>query len=120
MTFLEPLMLIGLPLVLLPIIIHLLNKLRHRSVKWAAMMFLLSANKTATRHAKIRQWLILLMRAFAIAAIIFVVSRPIAGVGLDGRFKGPGCDCGCFRPLAKYGGKVKWKIKTGNCYRTYF
>ncbi len=88
MTFLEPLMLIGLPLALLPIIIHLLNKLRHRSVKWAAMMFLLSANKTATRQAKIRQWLILLMRALAVAAIVFVVSRPIAGGWLGWAFQG--------------------------------
>jgi len=88
MTFLEPLMLIGLPLALLPIIIHLLNKLRHRSVKWAAMMFLLSANKTATRQAKIRQWLILLMRVFAVAALVFVISRPIAGGWLGWAFQG--------------------------------
>ncbi len=81
-------MLIGLPLALLPIIIHLLNKLRHRSVKWAAMMFLLSANKTATRQAKIRQWLILLMRVFAVAALVFVISRPIAGGWLGWAFQG--------------------------------
>lgn len=51
-------------------------------------MFLLSANKTATRKAKIRQWLILLMRSFAIAAIVFVVSRPIAGGWLGWAFQG--------------------------------
>ncbi|MGB9602731.1 MAG: BatA domain-containing protein [Verrucomicrobiia bacterium] len=88
MTFLEPIMLYGLPLALLPVIIHLLNKLRHRSVRWAAMMFLLSANRTATRQARIKQWLILLMRVFAVAALVFVVSRPLAGGWLGWVFQG--------------------------------
>ena len=30
MTFLQPLILWGLPLVLLPVIIHLINRMRHR------------------------------------------------------------------------------------------
>ncbi|MGC9037072.1 MAG: BatA domain-containing protein, partial [Verrucomicrobiia bacterium] len=81
-------MLYGLPLALLPVIIHLLNKLRHRSVRWAAMMFLLSANRTATRQARIKQWLILLMRVFAVAALVFVVSRPLAGGWLGWVFQG--------------------------------
>lgn len=81
-------MLYGLPLALLPVIIHLLNKLRHRSVRWAAMMFLLAANRTATRQARIKQWLILLMRVFAIAALVFVVSRPLAGGWLGWFFQG--------------------------------
>lgn len=88
MSFLEPIMLYGLPLALLPVIIHLLNKLRHRTVKWAAMMFLLTANKTATRRARIRQWLILLMRVLAVAALVFVVSRPIAGGWMGRMFSG--------------------------------
>lgn len=88
MSFLEPIMLYGLPLALLPVLIHLLNKLRHRTVKWAAMMFLLTANKTATRQARIKQWLILLMRVLAVAAIVFVISRPIAGGWMGRMFHG--------------------------------
>ncbi|MCX7872365.1 MAG: BatA domain-containing protein [Verrucomicrobiae bacterium] len=88
MSFLEPIMLYGLPLALLPVLIHLLNKLRHRTIKWAAMMFLLSANRTATRQARIKQWLILLMRVLAVAAIILVISRPIAGGWMGKMFRG--------------------------------
>ena len=37
MTFLNPIWLFALPLVLIPILIHLLNQRRHRSVDWGAM-----------------------------------------------------------------------------------
>jgi len=47
-------MLWALPAVLLPLIIHLLNRLRYKTVHWAAMIFLLKANRAATRRAKIR------------------------------------------------------------------
>jgi len=79
MTFLEPLLLWGLPLALLPVIIHLFNRLRHRSINWAAMMFLLSATRKSTRYAKLRQWLILLFRVLALLVLIVAISRPLAG-----------------------------------------
>ena len=59
MAYLQPWMLWVLPAVLLPIIIHLLNRLRYKTVHWAAMIFLLKANRAATRRAKIRQYLLL-------------------------------------------------------------
>lgn len=79
MTFLDPILLWGLPLALLPVIIHLLNRLRHRSVKWAAMMFLLSASRKSTRYDKIKQWLILACRALAVLTLIVAIARPLAG-----------------------------------------
>ncbi|MBP6785194.1 MAG: BatA domain-containing protein, partial [Verrucomicrobiales bacterium] len=36
MSFLQPILLVGLPLALLPVIIHLINQHRHRTVRWAA------------------------------------------------------------------------------------
>ena len=79
MSYLQPWMLWALPAVLLPIIIHLLNRLRYRTVHWGAMMFLLKANKAATRRAKIRQYLLLLFRALVILFLIWAMSRPITG-----------------------------------------
>lgn len=79
MTFLEPVLLWGLPLAALPIIIHLFNRLRHRTMHWAAMMFLLAATRKSTRYAKLRQWLVLAMRVLALCALIFAISRPLAG-----------------------------------------
>ncbi|MEQ1850041.1 MAG: BatA domain-containing protein, partial [Chthoniobacteraceae bacterium] len=79
MSYLQPWMLWALPAILLPIIIHLLNRLRYRTVHWGAMMFLLKANKAATRRAKIRQYLLLLFRALVILFLIWAMARPITG-----------------------------------------
>lgn len=86
MSFLAPVLLFGLPLALLPVIIHLIHLLRRRQVKWAAMMFLLAAQRMNKGLSKLRQYLILSFRMLAIAAIIFVVCRPLAGglLGLTG------------------------------------
>ena len=78
MSFLQPLILFGLPLMALPILIHLINRQRHRSIEWAAMMFLRDARRLTRGMAKIRQILILAMRTLAVATLIFAVSRPLA------------------------------------------
>ncbi len=79
MNFLQPLTLIALPLVLLPVIIHLINQQRHQTVPWAAMMFLMTAKRMSKGMARIRHILILLMRVLAIGALIFAISRPLSG-----------------------------------------
>ncbi len=79
MTFLQPFLLLGLPLVGLPILIHLVNQNRYRTVHWAATMFLIRAKRMARGMARLRYLLILLSRMLAIAALIFAISRPMAG-----------------------------------------
>jgi len=79
MTFLQPFILWGLPLLFIPVIIHLLNRLRHRPQPWAAMRFLRSANQRSISQAKLRQFLILLFRVLAVVALVFFLSRPMAG-----------------------------------------
>lgn len=55
-------------------------------MKWAAMMWLSMAQKTNKGLTKLRQYLILLFRVLAVAAIILVIGRPLAGglLGLTG------------------------------------
>jgi Aerotolerance regulator N-terminal len=86
MSFLQPMLLLAAPLVALPIIIHLINQRRYQTVRWAAMMFLLAANRMSRGYARIRQWLIMAMRMAAIGGLIFAISRPLAGgwLGLAG------------------------------------
>src|SRR4051812_50102389 len=79
MTFLQSFVLWGLPLLLAPIIIHLVNRMRHRTVHWAAMQFLLQATQSSTSHAKLRQFLILALRVLAVVALVFFLARPLAG-----------------------------------------
>ena len=67
MSFLQPALLAALPLVALPIIIHLINQRRFQTIRWAAMMFLLAANRMSRGYARLRQWLIMLFRMLAIA-----------------------------------------------------
>ncbi len=78
MSFLEPLLLAGLPLAALPILIHLINQRRFQTIDWGAMRFLLEANRMSRGFARIRRWLILACRALAVAALVFVVTRPLA------------------------------------------
>ncbi len=79
MTFLQPLVLFGLPLILVPVIIHLLNRMRHRPKPWAAMRFLVSATRNSVSHARLRQFLILLCRVLAVAMLVLFLARPLAG-----------------------------------------
>ena len=78
MTFLQPWLLLALPLVALPVIIHLINQQRFQSVEWAAMMFLLSAKALSRGYSRLRQWLIMLLRMLAVAAAILAISRPLS------------------------------------------
>lgn len=78
MSFLEPLLLVGLPLAALPILIHLINQRRFQTIDWGAMRFLLEANRMSRGFARIRRWLILACRTLAVAALVFVISRPLA------------------------------------------
>ena len=91
MSFLQPLMLLALPLVALPILIHLINQRRYQTTRWGAMMFLLVAHRMSRGYARLRQWLILLFRTLAVAGLILAVGRPLAS-GLLGLTAGGRAD----------------------------
>ncbi|HYE30863.1 MAG TPA: BatA domain-containing protein [Methylomirabilota bacterium] len=88
MTFLQPFILWGLPLILLPIVIHLLNRLRHRSQPWGAMRFLVAATRSSVNRARLKQFLILTFRTLAVLALILFLSRPLTGGWLGWAFGG--------------------------------
>lgn len=79
MTFLQPFLLFGLPALLIPVLIHLLNKRRHRTKRWAATMFLVRATQRSRGRRRLRHFLILACRVLAVAALVFALSRPLAG-----------------------------------------
>lgn len=78
MKFQQEWFLWALPLIALPVIIHLINQRRFQSIRWAAMMFLLAANRMSRGYSRLRRWLILLFRALAVAGLVFAISRPLA------------------------------------------
>lgn len=76
-TFVQPLLLWGLALAALPILIHLINQLRHRKVQWAAMEFLLISQKKNRTKVKLREALLLLTRIAIIALIPLMLAQPL-------------------------------------------
>lgn len=88
MTFLQPYILWALPLVLVPVLIHFLNRMRYRTVAWAAMMFLLAATRQSVRHAKLREILLLACRVLAVLFLLVFLARPLAGGWLGWAFHG--------------------------------
>ena len=84
MSFLQPWMLAALPLAFIPIVVHLINQRRYQTTQWAAMMFLLAANRLNRGYARIRQWAILILRTPVIAALVVAIGRPLASGSLGG------------------------------------
>jgi hypothetical protein len=56
-----------------PIIIHLLNRKRHRVIPWAAMRFLLAAQKRTVRKLRIEQWLLLAIRTLLLLLLVLAM-----------------------------------------------
>ncbi len=74
--FVNPALLAGVALASVPVLIHLLNRQRHRPVPWAAMRFVLAAYRRTRRRVQLEDWLLLLLRALAVAALALAVARP--------------------------------------------
>lgn len=69
----------GAALMSLPLIIHLINRMRYKRVRWAAMEFLLKSQKRNRRKMIIEQLLLLLMRMFLVLLLGFLVARYVGG-----------------------------------------
>lgn len=91
MNFLQPWILWGLPLIAVPVVIHLMHKRRHKVVEWGAMMFLLDGAKLSRGRQRLREILLLAMRTLAVLGLLLGVGRPIAG-GWVGRVGGEAVD----------------------------
>ncbi len=61
---------------ILPVTIHLLNKRRFKTIKWAATSFLFEASRSSNKKRKIKHWIILALRTLAVACLILLVARP--------------------------------------------
>ncbi len=61
---------------LAPVIIHLLNRRRYRTVHWAAMDFLRHAVQRKSRRLKLRDLLLLLLRVACVLLFAFALARP--------------------------------------------
>ncbi|MFP6751169.1 MAG: BatA domain-containing protein, partial [Pirellulaceae bacterium] len=65
----------GFLIALVPLLIHLINMMRHRRVKWAAMEFLLKSYKKHRKWVWLKQLLLLLLRMLVIAMIVALLAQ---------------------------------------------
>ena len=78
MSFLFPAILtIGLPLVAVPILIHLINLRRQQRVRWAAMQFLQESQRRNRRWILLKQLLLLTARMAVIAVLVLMLAHLI-------------------------------------------
>ncbi|MGI8603666.1 MAG: BatA domain-containing protein [Verrucomicrobiales bacterium] len=77
MNFLSPAFLIGLPLVAVPLVIHLLSRRQQKRISWGAMRFLVQAVTRRRRIWRLTDLLLLLLRTCAFLFFIFALARPM-------------------------------------------
>ena len=70
---------VGAALISAPIIIHLINRIRFRRIRWAAMEFLLKAQKRMRRRKILEQLLLLLLRCLIVFLVGILCARYIGG-----------------------------------------
>ncbi|MCB9850440.1 MAG: BatA domain-containing protein [Phycisphaerales bacterium] len=66
----------GAAAVSVPIVIHLLARRRFRRVRWAAMTFLLDAEKRNKRRVRVEELILLALRCLAILLLGLFIARP--------------------------------------------
>ncbi len=77
MTFLNGILAIGSVAAALPLLIHLLNRSRFRTVPWGAMHLLESVIRTNNRRIRLEQLLLLLVRCAIPAVLAICLARPV-------------------------------------------
>ncbi len=77
MSFLSIAFLTALPLAAVPILLHLFDRRRNVVIEWGAMQFLMEAATRRTNARRLKQWLLLVLRVLAIAALVMALARPM-------------------------------------------
>lgn len=75
--FANPALAWGALAVVVPIAIHLLSRRRSRRLAFAAVDFILRSKKQKVRHIKLRQLLLLVLRALVVACVGLAIARPL-------------------------------------------
>jgi aerotolerance regulator-like protein/VWA domain-containing protein len=77
MNWLNPLLLFGALLGIVPIVIHLLNKTKYKVEPFGAMMFLVASVKVRASRIKLQQLLLLLLRILFFVFLALALARPV-------------------------------------------
>jgi hypothetical protein len=79
----------GVALASVPVVIHLLNRRRHQTVRWAAMAFLMRAMRQNRRRVRLEHWLLMAVRCGVVMLMGLALARPLGcGRAADAAFGG--------------------------------
>lgn len=84
MNFLNPFFLLGILAVAVPVIIHLINLRRPQKVKFSTLTFLNELKKSTIRKIRIKQYLLMALRALAVLFLALALARPFLPPTLTG------------------------------------
>ncbi len=76
MKFNNVLMLIGLVALLVPILIHLLNRSRAKILDWGAMRFLMASLTSQNRRILVEEVILLTLRCLLVASVVMAMAMP--------------------------------------------
>ena len=84
MNFLNPFFLIGLLAVAIPILIHLINLHRPQKVYFSTLTFFQTLKKSTIRRIRIKQYLLMALRAVAVLMLALALARPFLPPAISG------------------------------------
>lgn len=84
MTFLNPLVLLGLAAAAIPVLLHLLNLRKLKTIDFSSLAFLKELQKTKIRKLKLKQILLLILRTLIVIFIVLAFARPTIESSLPG------------------------------------
>ena len=82
MNFLNPFALLGLAAASIPVILHLLNLRKLKTVEFSSLRFLKELQKTRIRKLKIKQIILLILRTLIIIFAVMAFARPTVDASL--------------------------------------
>jgi hypothetical protein len=90
MSFLTPLVFLGLGAIAVPIFVHLIQRERKRVVEFPSLMFIQKIPYQSVQRRRIRHWFLLAMRIAALALIVAAFARPFLTGGTAAAAAGAG------------------------------
>ncbi|HYE72806.1 MAG TPA: BatA domain-containing protein, partial [Blastocatellia bacterium] len=76
MSFLNPLFLLGLAAVALPVIVHLVRRTRAKKIEFASLMFVRQIPQRTIRRKQLHNILLLILRSLAFLLLVLAFARP--------------------------------------------
>ncbi|MGE0132705.1 MAG: BatA domain-containing protein [Blastocatellales bacterium] len=81
MSFLNPLFLLGLAGIAVPVIVHLVRRTRAPRVEFPSLMFVRRIPQRTIRRRRMQNWLLFALRCLAFMLLVFAFVRPYFGSG---------------------------------------